>query len=118
MLLSNKTLTILARGIAVLALLSSALYAQTQLQITTASPLPPGTVGTSYAVGLQAQGGNSPYTWSATGQLPPGLALLSSGVISGTPTSTGTYSFTVAVRDSSGSSTSKLLSLTIGGSGG
>jgi hypothetical protein len=118
MLLSNRNLTILARGIAVLALLSSALYAQTPLQITTASPLPSGTVGSAYAVGLQAQGGNQPYSWSATGQLPPGLALLSSGVISGTPTTTGTYSFTVVIRDSSGVSASKQLSLTVGGTGG
>src|SRR4051812_16723008 len=118
MLLSNRKLTILARGIAVLALLSSALYAQTPLQITTASPLPSGTVGSAYAVGLQAQGGNQPYSWSATGQLPPGLTLLSSGVISGTPTATGTFSFTVSVRDSSGVSASKQLSVTIGGTGG
>jgi hypothetical protein len=68
----------------------------------TTSSLPAGKLGTKYSATLKAAGGNSPYTWSlATGSkpLPPGLKLSSAGVISGTPTKKGTYSFTVKVVD-------------------
>ena len=66
------------------------------LAITTGS-LPDAAVGTSYSKQLEAsvQAG---LTWSATsGNLPPGLALAASGLISGTPTASGTYSFSVRV---------------------
>lgn len=62
------------------------------------------TVGSSYSAQLDAVGGTASYTWAvATGSsLPPGLTLdWASGVISGTPTSDGTFTFTVQVRDSS-----------------
>ena len=74
------------------------------LTITTTSPLPNGTLGTSYSVTLAASGGVPPYTWSVTaGSLPPGLSLdPSSGVISGTPTTAGAFSFTIQVKDGSG----------------
>jgi large repetitive protein len=49
---------------------------------------------------FSAGGGAAPYTWTATG-LPPGLNLdLTSGNISGTPTTAGSYSVSVAVSDS------------------
>src|SRR5262249_34254255 len=55
--------------------------------ITTAAPLPAGTVGTAYSQPLGATGGMTPYTWSvASGTLPPGLMLSAAGVIAGTPT--------------------------------
>ena len=57
--------------------------------ITTA--LPSGTVGVRYEAALAATGGTAPYQWSATGGLPPGLAISASGVLSGTPTTAGTY---------------------------
>ena len=44
-------------------------------------------------------GCGGPYTFTATG-LPNGITMSSSGTISGTPTRTGTYSFTVSVSDS------------------
>jgi hypothetical protein len=73
------------------------------LAISTTSLAQP-TVGTAYAVILQATGGTPPYAWmlpAISGQLPPGLALnFSTGQIAGTPTSAGPYSFTVQVQDS------------------
>jgi hypothetical protein len=68
--------------------------------ITTAS-LPAGTYGTSYNFALQATG-NTPITWAVTiGSLPPGLTLSSAGVISGTPTASGTFNFTIQARNNS-----------------
>ncbi len=56
----------------------------------------------SYSAGLHAIGGTAPYTWSITVALPSGLGLTAStGIISGTPTGSGTANFTVTVRDSS-----------------
>jgi hypothetical protein len=52
---------------------------------------------------MTATGGTPAYTWSITaGALPGGLTLAaSSGIISGTPTATGTFNFTAAVTDNS-----------------
>ncbi|GAB2619754.1 Ig-like domain-containing protein [Pseudactinotalea suaedae] len=63
--------------------------------------LPSGTVGVAYRAQLEATGGlDSDYTWAlAVGDLPPGLTLSTDGTISGTPTSAGTYTFTVTVND-------------------
>ncbi len=71
------------------------------LQVTTTS-LPSGTQGAAYSAPLAATGGTTPYTWSLqSGSLPTGLTLhAGTGVIDGTPTGTGTSSFTVKVTDS------------------
>ena len=71
------------------------------LEITTAS-LPTGTVGQSYSQPLAASGGNAPRWWTVdTGELPPGIGLSAAGALAGTPTSTGTYTFSAKVSDSS-----------------
>ena len=67
------------------------------LHITTAA-LPNGVVGVAYSVQLQATGGIGPYTWSATG-LPAGLTLTSDGLLSGTPSASGSGSVVLAVTD-------------------
>ena len=85
------------------------------LVITSPSQLPSGTRGQSYAVGVFADGGQTPYSWTRTGgTLPPGLSLQASpGRIQGTPTTAGTYSFTLRVADSGGQSNSGTFSITI-----
>ena len=74
----------------------------TPVQITTSS-LPDGQVNSNYSAILVASGGKTPYSWSITSGLLPGNLSLgaSSGQINGTPTQSGTSSFTVQVKDSS-----------------
>ena len=70
------------------------------MSISTTS-LPDGIISTAYSQSIQATGGQTPYTWSKTaGNLPPGLILAASGIITGTPTTANTYTFTVQVQDS------------------
>jgi len=86
--------------------------------ITTAS-LPNGTVGSTYSQTLRATG-NTPITWSIDrGTLPAGLSLApTTGVISGTPTTAATSTFTVKATNAKGNDT-KTLTITIAtGSGG
>ncbi|HXC59925.1 MAG TPA: putative Ig domain-containing protein [Steroidobacteraceae bacterium] len=73
------------------------------LSVTTSSQLPAGTVNAAYSTTLSATGGTPPYIWQvSTGALPAGLTLNSStGVISGTPTSSGSASPVITVTDSS-----------------
>jgi subtilisin family serine protease len=81
--------------------------------VTTTS-LPNGTVNAAYSATLTATGGTSPYTWSiSSGGLPGGLTLTSgTGVISGTPTGTGTSNFTVQVTDANSVTATQPLSIT------
>ncbi len=60
-------------------------------------------------------GGTSPFTWSvSTGALPPGLTLgASTGLLSGTPTTAGSYAFTVKVTDSGGLSATEAVTLAV-----
>ncbi|QWT18978.1 autotransporter domain-containing protein [Bacillus sp. NP157] len=63
--------------------------------------LPGGTVGSAYSAAVTASGGTAPYTFSLTGTLPLGVTLSSGGVLSGTPTTPGTFAFTIRATDSS-----------------
>jgi hypothetical protein len=74
----------------------------TPLSVTTTT-LPPGYIGQPYSASLTATGGVTPYTWTIPANgLPPGLTVnMSTGVISGTPTTVGTYPFVATVQDSS-----------------
>ncbi len=83
------------------------------LAITTQPTLPSGGVGTAYSQTLTAVGGTAPYTWSViSGALPGGLSL-NGGVISGTPTTVGNFSFTVQVRDNNSVTTTEAFTLSI-----
>jgi len=85
-----------------------------------------GMVGFSYSAQLQGSGGTTPYTWSlapGSASLPPGLGNFSAacncwvvpanGNISGTPTSAGTFVFTVRMIDAANVSVTRELSITI-----
>jgi hypothetical protein len=81
---------------------------------TNETSLPGGQSGVTYSgAALSGSGGVSPYTWTASG-LPTGLTMTSGGVISGTPTQTGTRTVTITILDSNGGTTQKNLSITIG----
>lgn len=68
----------------------------------------------SYTATLAAIGGVPPYSWSITsGNLPAGLIFSGTGVISGTPTGSGTSTFTVQVADSNAQKATATLSLAI-----
>lgn len=62
-----------------------------------------GIKGTPFSQMVYANGGTGSYTnyWISAGTLPPGLSF-SGNTISGTPTNTGTYSFSISVVDSAG----------------
>jgi hypothetical protein len=93
--------------------------------------LSPGTVDQAYTATLSATGGRSPYAWSVLGQTinslgcsgdsfplqsPTNMGLClfrATGVISGTPTIAGTYSFTPVITDKRLRTASKTLSLAI-----
>jgi hypothetical protein len=71
-------------------------------EITTTT-LPAGSVGAAYNYTLEATGTGT-ITWTVTaGTLPTGISLSSPGVLAGTPTAGGTYSFTVTATNSAGS---------------
>jgi alpha-galactosidase len=84
------------------------------LLITSASPIASGTVGSPYSQTLTASGGNAPYTWSlSAGTLPAGLSLGSAGLLSGTPTASGTFAFTAQIADNDASTVTKDFGLII-----
>lgn len=88
------------------------------LAITTPATLPAGTEGTAYSQTLAATGGTAPYTWSiGSGALPAGLGLSNSGVISGTPTADGTFTFAVVVTDTVPKTATVTFTLTINPAG-
>ncbi|GAA2326778.1 prepilin-type N-terminal cleavage/methylation domain-containing protein [Dactylosporangium salmoneum] len=72
---------------------------------TASAPDKTGTKGTAIATQTAtATGGTTPYTWDATG-LPPGITLATTsnnGVMTGTPTTSGSYVVTLTVTDKTG----------------
>ncbi|MCL2774184.1 MAG: S-layer homology domain-containing protein [Oscillospiraceae bacterium] len=66
------------------------------------SELPEGTVGTAYSQTLTATG-DATISWSMeSGALPDGLSLSSDGVISGTPTKSGSFDFVIKASNNAG----------------
>jgi subtilisin family serine protease len=89
----------------------------TALPLTFVNPaasqvLPSGQQGTAYLQSIQTSNGTGQNIWSITsGSLPAGLTLLG-GVISGTPTTSGTFSATISVTDGA-TTLSKVVTITI-----
>jgi hypothetical protein len=91
------------------------------LKDTTGKLFPSGSVGSPYAANFFLSGGVAPYTWSlASGKLPPGLRLVTTDApsddnnqLAGTPTTAGTFTFTMKVTDSLGDSASGRVKLVI-----
>ena len=86
------------------------------LAIDTAATLPAAAVSVPYTETLLASGGTSPYTWAlSSGTLPAPLTLSAAGVLSGTPTAAGTFSFSIKATDSASpaASVTKSFSLTV-----
>ena len=82
--------------------------------ISTVSPLPTGTSKQAYSQILTATGGAPSYSWAiAAGNLPAGLTLNSSGVISGTATVAGTANFIAQVTGSDTLFSTKAFTLTV-----
>jgi large repetitive protein len=83
--------------------------------------LSPGMAGGAYAQDFFLSGGAAPYTWSvASGQLPPGLTLQTTAgprdagnELAGTPTTAGTYTFTMRLTDYNGQQATQQFTLTI-----
>jgi hypothetical protein len=71
------------------------------LSLTTTA-LSSATAGVAYSTSFSATGGSAPYTFTLTsGKLPAGIALQSTGSLSGTTSQSGQFNFTVQVADSS-----------------
>ncbi|MDQ3262300.1 MAG: putative Ig domain-containing protein [Myxococcota bacterium] len=89
-----------ANGAVASASLDLTVYERPSVTTTT---LTDGYVQTSLVATLTATGGKAPYSWSVPpATLPPGLALSAAGGLTGTPTSAGSYPFTVTVTDANG----------------
>ena len=81
------------------------------------STLPAGTVNVAYSQQLSVSGGTGPYSFrrdTLGGALPAGLTLSSSGLLSGTPTSSGVSTFSVIANDANGCQGTRPYALSIG----
>ena len=74
-----------------------------------------GLQGTTYSATISASGGTAPYSYTiSSGSLPAGMSLnTSTGTISGTPSSSGTSSFTVTATDANGATGSRAYSVAV-----
>lgn len=85
------------------------------------STLEPGTVGQAFGQNFFLSGGAGPYSWAvAAGHLPPGLTLQTFAAptdahneLAGTPTTAGTFTFTMRLTDFSGQQATQSFSITI-----
>lgn len=83
------------------------------LTVATATA-PDGVVGRSYQINLAADGGVPGYVWShSSGTLPPGLQVTTRGALAGVPSARGTFTFTVGVSDSRGTTAQATYTVTV-----
>jgi hypothetical protein len=89
-------------------------YVCPTLTMTSAGALIGGTAGSAYSTILTQTGALGTPTFALTsGALPSGLSMSTAGTISGTPSASGTFNFTVTVSDNSGCSTATAYSITV-----
>lgn len=92
-------------------------YSMTVAAAITITPatLPPGQAGVAYSPELLvASGGAAPYVYKVTaGTLPAGLILTSSGLLSGTPATAGSSTFTIQATDANGFSGFQAYTITV-----
>ena len=83
-----------------------------------ATTLPNAPVGEAYVAGLPVSGNTLAVTWTkASGTLPTGITLTGAGlngVLAGTPTVAGTYSFTLTATSAAGGTANQAFKLTVG----
>ena len=99
----------------------------TQPLALTTTAFPPGVAGVPYSFQLTGSGGTPPFTWNVLpaivtfpvpGQVSPGLTLDSAtGLVTGTPASAGSFSFTITLTDNAKGSVSKPFTLTVSAGG-
>jgi hypothetical protein len=83
------------------------------LTIATSS-VPDWTIGRAYDQPIATSGGTAPMTFTvSSGKLPTGLTMSTTGLLSGTPTATGGYAFTVVAVDMVGVTASQTYTVTI-----
>jgi hypothetical protein len=91
--------------------------ADTKPLTITSTGLPAAQVGVAFPETITATGGDKPYLWSVqSGTLPLGLALTPgtpAATFAGTPTTHGSYNFTVEVRDASFASASAAFTVAV-----
>jgi hypothetical protein len=89
-------------------------YVCPTITMTPTGALSGGTAGAAYSTTLTQAGALGAPTFAVTaGALPPGLTLSSAGTISGTPSATGTFNFSVTVNDNSGCTAVSSYSITV-----
>lgn len=74
--------------------------------------LPDATLGVAYSATLSGWGGTGPYTWSAT-SVPAGLTVGTNGTVSGTPTASGSFTFTATITDAASGTAQSTVSLRV-----
>jgi hypothetical protein len=83
------------------------------------SVLPTGTAGIAYSQTLTPSGGTAPYTFAvAAGALPAGMTLSAAGVLAGTPSAGGAFTFTVRATDANGCFAVLTYTMTVAPAGG
>ncbi|EOT1172503.1 autotransporter domain-containing protein [Cronobacter dublinensis] len=97
------------------ATVSLTILAPTTVTIAPASgALPAATTGSAWSQTLSATGGSAPYTWTAHG-LPAGITLnAATGALSGTPTTAGSFTFSVTVKEAGNVSATASYTLVVG----
>jgi len=108
---ASRTGTVIIAGVTI------QVFQPVVLTLTCTSGTGPAKVGVLYSTKCAAAGGFTPYVYSTTGTVPAGLALSASGVLIGTPTQAGEYSFSLRVTDAANATAAQAFTGTIAAAG-